>query len=236
MLVAFIGCASALRQLCALEQRPSAARRFKPAAARHPLYRLRPPVFATRLPPSLPGQRGRPFRGKESPIPKGEHSRARAYRVQPPQPASCNLVAWPDERRSGHRPATNETCAMPRRTPAIGHAMTPTDLKALLAGGETSTVEFKRDDLANHELAKALVAFLNVSVRHTQPKWASSAADQWSPCTPNNADRRVEVGRFPSPLARRVVYVHNLACPAGGSDGNQRLQRIHRGADHATYR
>ena len=40
--------------------------------------------------------------------------------------------------------------------------MTPTDLKALLAGGETSTVEFKRDDLANHELAKALVAFLNV--------------------------------------------------------------------------
>ena len=34
--------------------------------------------------------------------------------------------------------------------------MTPTDLKALLAGGETSTVEFKRDDLANHELAKAL--------------------------------------------------------------------------------
>lgn len=40
--------------------------------------------------------------------------------------------------------------------------MTPTNLKAVLAGGETSTVEFKRDDLANHDLAKALVAFLNV--------------------------------------------------------------------------
>ena len=40
--------------------------------------------------------------------------------------------------------------------------MATADLRALLAGGETSTVEFKRDDLANHELAKALVAFLNV--------------------------------------------------------------------------
>ena len=40
--------------------------------------------------------------------------------------------------------------------------MIATNLKALIAGGETSTVEFKRDDLANHDLAKALVAFLNV--------------------------------------------------------------------------
>ncbi len=40
--------------------------------------------------------------------------------------------------------------------------MATADFKALLAGGETSTVEFKQDDLANHELAKALVAFLNV--------------------------------------------------------------------------
>ena len=30
--------------------------------------------------------------------------------------------------------------------------MATADFKALLAGGENSTVEFKRDDLANHEL------------------------------------------------------------------------------------
>ena len=40
--------------------------------------------------------------------------------------------------------------------------MTTADLKAMLAGGENSMVEFKRDDVANHDLAKALVAFLNV--------------------------------------------------------------------------
>ena len=40
--------------------------------------------------------------------------------------------------------------------------MNAAELKALLAGGEGSTVEFKRDDVANHDLAKALVAFLNV--------------------------------------------------------------------------
>lgn len=40
--------------------------------------------------------------------------------------------------------------------------MTPTDLAELLRNGEDSTLEFKRDDVPNHELARELVAFLNL--------------------------------------------------------------------------
>lgn len=40
--------------------------------------------------------------------------------------------------------------------------MTPTDLTELLRNGEDSTLEFKRDDVPNHELARELVAFLNL--------------------------------------------------------------------------
>ena len=40
----------------------------------------------------------------------------------------------------------------------LGYGMTPTEL----AGGEDSTLEFKRDDVRNHDLAKELVAFLNL--------------------------------------------------------------------------
>ena len=40
--------------------------------------------------------------------------------------------------------------------------MTPSELAELLRNGEDSTVEFKRDDIQNHELAKELVAFLNL--------------------------------------------------------------------------
>jgi len=40
--------------------------------------------------------------------------------------------------------------------------MNGTDLLDLLRGGEDSTVEFKRDDVRNHDLAKELVAFLNL--------------------------------------------------------------------------
>ena len=40
--------------------------------------------------------------------------------------------------------------------------MNRAELLALLRGGENSTVEFKRDDVRNHDLAKELVAFLNL--------------------------------------------------------------------------
>lgn len=40
--------------------------------------------------------------------------------------------------------------------------MTMTELLELLRNGENSGVEFKRDDIGNHELAKELVAFLNL--------------------------------------------------------------------------
>ena len=40
--------------------------------------------------------------------------------------------------------------------------MNRTELLDLLRGGEDSTVEFKRDDVRNHDLAKELVAFLNL--------------------------------------------------------------------------
>ena len=40
--------------------------------------------------------------------------------------------------------------------------MTPTELARLIDGGEDSTLEFKRDDVRNHDLAKELVAFLNL--------------------------------------------------------------------------
>ena len=40
--------------------------------------------------------------------------------------------------------------------------MAPDELRKLLANGEDSTLEFKRDDVSNHELAKELVAFLNL--------------------------------------------------------------------------
>jgi len=41
--------------------------------------------------------------------------------------------------------------------------MTPGELLKLLQNGEDSTLEFKRDDVENHELAKELTAFLNVA-------------------------------------------------------------------------
>lgn len=40
--------------------------------------------------------------------------------------------------------------------------MNKTELRDLLRNGEDSTVEFKRDDVRNHDLAKELVAFLNL--------------------------------------------------------------------------
>ena len=40
--------------------------------------------------------------------------------------------------------------------------MTPRELSELIRNGEDSFVEFKRDDVANHELARELVAFLNL--------------------------------------------------------------------------
>ncbi len=40
--------------------------------------------------------------------------------------------------------------------------MTPGDLLELIRGGEDSTLEFKRDDVQNHDLAKELVSFLNL--------------------------------------------------------------------------
>ena len=40
--------------------------------------------------------------------------------------------------------------------------MNGTELRALLRNGEDSTVEFKRDDVRNHDLARELVAFLNL--------------------------------------------------------------------------
>ena len=40
--------------------------------------------------------------------------------------------------------------------------MNRAELLDLLRGGEDSTVEFKRDDVRNHDLAKELVAFLNL--------------------------------------------------------------------------
>ena len=40
--------------------------------------------------------------------------------------------------------------------------MNKAELLDLLRGGENSTVEFKRDDVRNHDLAKELVAFLNL--------------------------------------------------------------------------
>ncbi|MBL4684175.1 MAG: ATP-binding protein, partial [Nannocystaceae bacterium] len=40
--------------------------------------------------------------------------------------------------------------------------MIRSELTALLRNGEDSTVEFKRDDVQNHDLAKELVAFLNL--------------------------------------------------------------------------
>ena len=40
--------------------------------------------------------------------------------------------------------------------------MTPGDLLELIRGGEDSTLEFKRDDVQNHDLAKELVSFFNL--------------------------------------------------------------------------
>lgn len=40
--------------------------------------------------------------------------------------------------------------------------MTPIEIADLLRQGEDSTLEFKRDDVQNHDLAKELVAFLNL--------------------------------------------------------------------------
>lgn len=40
--------------------------------------------------------------------------------------------------------------------------MTPNELADLLRKGEDSTLEFKRDDVQNHDLARELVAFLNL--------------------------------------------------------------------------
>lgn len=40
--------------------------------------------------------------------------------------------------------------------------MTPNELSDLLRKEEDSTLEFKRDDVQNHDLAKELVAFLNL--------------------------------------------------------------------------
>ncbi len=40
--------------------------------------------------------------------------------------------------------------------------MNRTELQSLIASGEDSGVEFKRDDLANHDVAKGLVALLNL--------------------------------------------------------------------------
>ncbi len=40
--------------------------------------------------------------------------------------------------------------------------MTKTELLELLRNGENSGVEFKRDDVENHDLAKEVVAFLNL--------------------------------------------------------------------------
>ena len=39
--------------------------------------------------------------------------------------------------------------------------MNRTELFDLIRNGENSTLEFKRDDIQNHDLAKELVAFLN---------------------------------------------------------------------------
>jgi len=41
--------------------------------------------------------------------------------------------------------------------------MTPSELAELLRRGEDSMLEFKRDDIQNHDLAKELVAFLNLA-------------------------------------------------------------------------
>lgn len=40
--------------------------------------------------------------------------------------------------------------------------MTPSELSELLRNGEDSTLEFKRDNISNYDLAKELVAFLNL--------------------------------------------------------------------------
>lgn len=40
--------------------------------------------------------------------------------------------------------------------------MTPAELAELIRSGEDSGLEFKRDDIQNHDLAKELVAFLNL--------------------------------------------------------------------------
>ena len=40
--------------------------------------------------------------------------------------------------------------------------MTPEELGQLIRGGENSSVEFKRETVANHDLAKELAAFLNL--------------------------------------------------------------------------
>ena len=40
--------------------------------------------------------------------------------------------------------------------------MTAAELAELIRNGEDSTLEFKRDDVRNHDLAKELVAFLNL--------------------------------------------------------------------------
>ena len=41
--------------------------------------------------------------------------------------------------------------------------MTPGELAELLRRGEDSTLEFKRDDVQNHDLARELAAFLNLA-------------------------------------------------------------------------
>ena len=54
--------------------------------------------------------------------------------------------------------------------------MTPTELERLIAGGEDSMLELKRDDVRNHDLARELVAFLNLEGGPCCWAWRTMAA------------------------------------------------------------
>ena len=54
--------------------------------------------------------------------------------------------------------------------------MTPGELAELLRRGEDSTLEFKRDDVQNHDLAKELVALLNLAGGTVLPSVDDSGA------------------------------------------------------------
>lgn len=74
--------------------------------------------------------------------------------------------------------------------------MTPAELAELIRSGEDSGLEFKRDDIQNHDLAKQLVAFLNLDGGTILLVWRTMALSPERP-------ERISMSGWPSSVVRR---------------------------------